>query len=184
MLWLGEAESLICNLCLSVVAHTLVRAASPLRYIRTLLGRSLIPGGKQKTFGHERKSSQLSPVFQTPHWLYRAVPLRHWQSDNRTSTAVLPHLRATQKGNLARPHSRSPQAVRKSEGPAMHCHLHRGDWSFHLTNEKKKKILNLKKGYVHPSETNATGRHSSALGLSLTVRLAELGGPKVLIHGR
>ena len=39
-------------------------------------------------------------------------------------TAVLPHLRATQKGNLARPHSRSPQAVRKPEGPAMHCHLH------------------------------------------------------------
>ena len=68
-----------------------------------------------------------------------AVPLRYWQSDNRTSTAVLPHLRATQKGNLARPHSRSPQAVRKPEGPAMHCHLHRGDWSFHLTNEKKKK---------------------------------------------
>ena len=21
----------------------------------------------------------------------------------------------------------------------MHCHLHRGDWSFHLTNERKKK---------------------------------------------
>ena len=21
----------------------------------------------------------------------------------------------------------------------MHCHLHRGDWSFHLMNEKKKK---------------------------------------------
>ena len=20
----------------------------------------------------------------------------------------------------------------------MHCHLHRGDWNFHLTNEKKK----------------------------------------------
>ena len=78
-------------------------------------------------------------VFQTPHWPYRAVPLRYWQSDNRISTAVLPHLRATQKGNLARPHSRSPQAVRKPEGHAMHCHLHRGDWSFHLTNEKKKK---------------------------------------------
>ena len=82
---------------------------------------------------------QLSPVFQTPHWTYRAVPLRYWQSDNRTSTAVLPHLRATQKGNLARPHSRSPQAVRKPEGPAMHCHLHLGDWSFQLTNKKKKK---------------------------------------------
>ena len=67
------------------------------------------------------------------------VPLRYWQSDNRTSAAVLPHLRATQKGNLARPHSRSPQAVRKPEGLAVHCHLHRGDWSFHLTNEKKKK---------------------------------------------
>ena len=65
--------------------------------------------------------------------------MRYWQSDNRTSTAVLPHLRATQKGNLARPHSRSPQAVQKPEGPAMHCHLHRGDWNFHLTNEKKKK---------------------------------------------
>ena len=65
--------------------------------------------------------------------------MRYWQSDNRTSAAVLPHLRATQKGNLARPHSLSPQAVRKPEGPAMHCHLHRGDWNFHLTNEKKKK---------------------------------------------
>ena len=69
---------------------------------------------------------------------YRAVPLRYWQSDNRTSTAVLPHLRATQEGNLARPHSHGPQAVRKPEGLAMHCHLHRGDWSFHLTNEKKR----------------------------------------------
>ena len=25
---------------------------------------------------------QLSPIFQTPHWPYRAVPLRYWQSDN------------------------------------------------------------------------------------------------------
>ena len=55
---------------------------------------------------------QPSPVFQTPHRPYRAVPLRYWQSDNRTSTAVLPPLRATQKGNLARPPSRSLQAVR------------------------------------------------------------------------
>ena len=84
---------------------------------------------------------QLSPIFQTPLWPYRAVPLQYWQSDNRTSTAVLPHLRATQKGSLARPHSRSPQAVWKPEGLAMHCHLHRGDWSFHLTNAKTKKNL-------------------------------------------
>ena len=55
---------------------------------------------------------QLSPVFQTPHWPYRAAPLRYWQSDNRTSTAVLPRLRATQTGSLARRHSRSPQALR------------------------------------------------------------------------
>ena len=26
-----------------------------------------------------------------------------------------------------------------SIGTAMHCHLHWGDWNFHLTNEKKKK---------------------------------------------
>ena len=84
-------------------------------------------------------SPQPSPVFQTLHWPYRAVPSQYWQSDDRTSTAVLPHLRATQKGNLARPHCRSPQAVRKPEGLAIHCHLRRGDWSFHLTNEKKKK---------------------------------------------
>ena len=82
---------------------------------------------------------QLSPIFQTLHWPYGAMPLRYWQSDNRPAAAVLPHLRATQKGNLARPHSCSPQAVQKPEGPAMHCHLHWGDWSFHLTNEKKKK---------------------------------------------
>ena len=36
----------------------------------------------------------------------------YWQLDNRTSAAALDHLRATQKGNLARPHSRSPQALR------------------------------------------------------------------------
>ena len=44
-------------------------------------------------------------------------------------------------------HSRSPQALRKTEGPAMHCHLHRGDWSFHLTNGKKntqRKVLQPK----------------------------------------
>ena len=55
---------------------------------------------------------QQSPVFQTPHRQYRTVPLRHWQSDNRMSTAVLPHLQATQKGNPARPHFHSPQALR------------------------------------------------------------------------
>ena len=49
----------------------------------------------------------------------------------------------TQKGNLARPHPCSPQAVRKPEGPAMHCHLHRGDWNFHLTNEKKKLYMKV-----------------------------------------
>ena len=102
----------------------------------------LIPGltwsavGLVTGFSHREVKTRT--VFQTPHRLHRAVPLRYWQSDNRTSTAVLPHLRATQKGNLARPHSRSPQALRKPEGPAMHCHLHRGDWSFHPTNEKKK----------------------------------------------
>ena len=37
------------------------------------------------------------------HRSYRAVPLRYWQSGNRAFDAVLPHLRATQKGNLARP---------------------------------------------------------------------------------
>ena len=30
----------------------------------------------------------------------------------------------------------------------MHCHLHRGDWNFHLTNEKKKK-LTIKKGSLY-----------------------------------
>ena len=99
---------------------------------------------------------QLSPVFQTPHWPYRAVPLRYWQSDNRTSTAVLPHLRATQKGNLTRPHSRSPQAVRKPEGLAMHCHLHRGDWSFHLTNEKKRLEPVLQHWWQAPSRGKQT----------------------------
>ena len=33
------------------------------------------------------------------------------------------------------------QALRKPEGPAMHCHLHWGDWSFHLMNKKNKTIL-------------------------------------------
>ena len=62
------------------------------------------------------------------------------QADRQTGTQTV-RQSATQKGNLARPHSRSPRAVRKPEGPAMHCHLHWGDWSFHLTNEKTKKTV-------------------------------------------
>ena len=88
-------------------------------------------------------------IFQTPHRPYRAVPLRYWQSDNRTSAVVL---LATQTGNLARPHSRSPQALRWPGGPAMQCHLHRGDWSFHLTNEKKKKKLAISPGHSTPGQ--------------------------------
>ena len=49
------------------------------------------------------------------------------------------HFKSTQKGNLARPHSHSPQALQQPGGPVMHCHLHQGDWSFYLTNEQKKK---------------------------------------------
>ena len=87
-------------------------------------------------------------IFQTPHRPYRAVPLQYGQSDNRTSTAVLPHVRATHKENLARPRSCSPQALWKPEGPTMHCHLHWGDWSFHPTNEKKKIIVIITFGTV------------------------------------
>ena len=32
----------------------------------------------------------------------------------------------------------------------MHCHLHRGDWSFHLTNEKKKR-KNILTGSFSPT---------------------------------
>ena len=98
--------------------------------------------GRQANSQQTQTANLLSLACLAPQLHAQSVSrtgLRYWQSDNRTSTAVLPHLRATQKGNLARPHSRSPQAVRKPEGPAMHCHLHRGDWDFHLTNEKKKK---------------------------------------------
>ena len=55
--------------------------------------------------------------------IYKPLRKGMWpdHTDNRASTAVLPHLRATQKRNLARPHSRSSQAV---QGPVMYCHLH------------------------------------------------------------
>ena len=33
----------------------------------------------------------------------------------------------------------------------MHCHLHRGDWNFHLTNEKKKKKVEGIDGGLHPA---------------------------------
>ena len=38
ILWLGEMESLICNFCLSVAAHTIVLADPSLRYTSLLLG--------------------------------------------------------------------------------------------------------------------------------------------------
>ena len=34
----------------------------------------------------------------------------------------------------------------------MHCHLHRGDWNFHLTNEKKKKKERKKKEKIKKGE--------------------------------
>ena len=34
----------------------------------------------------------------------------------------------------------TPVARKLYKIPAMHCHLHRGDWSFHLTDEKKKTV--------------------------------------------
>ena len=33
----------------------------------------------------------------------------------------------------------------EEEGPMMYCHLHRGDWSFYLINEKKTKMEKKKK---------------------------------------
>ena len=39
ILWPGEMESLVCNFCLSVAAHTLVWADPSLRYTCMLLGR-------------------------------------------------------------------------------------------------------------------------------------------------
>ena len=39
ILWLGEVKSLVCNLCLSVAAHKIVRADLSLIYTSMLLGR-------------------------------------------------------------------------------------------------------------------------------------------------
>ena len=55
------------------------------------------------------------------------------------AAAVLPPLRAAPERNLARPHPRGLQAQRQSGGPTTYCHLHRRDWSFHMTNENNKK---------------------------------------------
>ena len=49
--------------------------------------------------------------------------MRYWQSDNRTPAAVLPLLRTAQEGNLARPHPRSSQGLRKPGGLTTYCHL-------------------------------------------------------------
>ena len=46
----------------------------------------------------------LQPILETPQWPYSAVPLRHWQSENKPSAAVLPPLRPSQERNLARSH--------------------------------------------------------------------------------
>ena len=51
--------------------------------------------------GHNRFNYHLYSKLRIGH-TEQCMALWYWQSDNRTSTAVPPHLRATQKGNLAR----------------------------------------------------------------------------------
>ena len=60
---------------------------------------------------------------------------------------------------------RSPQALRKPEGLEIHCHLHRGDWSFHLTNEMKKE----RKLAVQRQPCQTPGDIGSAVGLVVRV---------------
>ena len=108
----GSQTSAIQSSALTVLA---VRhrpyTAVPLRYWQSDIGHT-----QQCPCGTDSQTSAIHSsaltVLAVRHRPYRAVPLRYWQSDNWTSAAVLPHLRATQKGNLARPHSRSPQALR------------------------------------------------------------------------
>ena len=77
------------------------------------------------------------------------MPLRYWQSDNRTFAVVLPHLRAAQKGNWP-DHTPVARKLYGSLGDLQH--LHRGDWSFHLTNKKKKKkMMKIGKGFDLPT---------------------------------
>ena len=87
-------------------------------------------------------------IHKTPHRPHRAVPLRDWQPDNRTSAAVLPTPRGAQKEDLARPHPSGPEALRRPGGPAAYCYFHRRDWSVHLTNEK------IQGQRIHKQENN------------------------------
>ena len=121
-----------------------LRATQKGNLARPLRQQNICCSPAPSTSYSERKSGQTT---QTTEHLLQSCPLYEllrkgiWpdHSDNRTSAAVLPPLRATLKGNLARPHSRNPKALGKPGGPMMYCHLHSGDWSFHLTNEQRKK---------------------------------------------
>ena len=43
-----------------------------------------------------------------------------------------------------------PTSCAVAWGPTMYCHLHRGDWSFHLTNKKKEKKTYLCFFFLQP----------------------------------
>ena len=66
-----------------------------------------------------------------------------------------PPLGVTQEGNMARPHASGSQALRRPGGLTMRCHLHQGDWSFHLTNDEEEKAI---KG-VHKRSWNSERRN-------------------------
>ena len=103
-------------------------------------------GTSDSVQAHDRSQPpQLSPVFQTPHRPYRAVPLRYWQSDNRTSTAVLPHLRAIQKGIVclfvgcltSQQHASVSQGRICSDNfTCCHTEIEAADQTFHLTQSQ------------------------------------------------
>ena len=89
-------------------------------------------------------SATMASWAETEHWNFR------------NNAAVLPPIRATQKGNLARPHSRSPQ---QPGGHTMRCYITKETGvSFHLRKEKKKRSWANRNGVM---ECSGRGRNSS-----------------------
>ena len=69
----------------------------------------------------------------------KIVQIRPWDTLAYCSDVEQPtnKLQATEEGYLARPYPNGQRVLWKPGGPTVYCHSHRGDWSFHLTYEKK-----------------------------------------------
>ena len=87
---------------------------------------------------HKRLNHHLSSKLHIAHTEQRPCSTGSQKTEHRLQSCPLCKLLRKGIWPDHTPVAHSPQALQQPQGLTMYCSLHQGDWSFHLTHEKKK----------------------------------------------